>query len=325
MTSFITSIILASQVWNVPMPQVIEQRLYPVPTAVEVTVNDDSTLEESNQWRVAQGRLHIASRPLPSGDGSLPEIDARTAIVMDVQTRDILWQKNPDSRIPIASITKLANALTWHALYDGKLNSKIQFTAADKQTITGSKDLLLPVGSRMTVNDVLSATLVGSYNDAAQVLARSTGVSQEAFLQEMNRQAKVIGMRDTTFADVTGLSQENSATAYDVAVLAAETVRLSQLQEPLAAPEQKITVINEERDVYVQNTDALLQDADLTVLGGKTGYTNEAGYCFVAIVKEPTSGRRVAIAVLGAPSDEARFAETKTLAQWAFSQYSWPK
>lgn len=325
MTSFIASLILASNVAQVPVDQVLSQRLYVVPTAVEVTLNDEEKLQDTNELRIAQHRRDVARRPQVTGDQEFPTIAARSAIVMDVETGVTLWQKNPDSQIPIASITKLANVLTWQRLYDGEFDAKVAFTAADKRTIAGSKDLLLPEGNRLTVEDLLEATLVGSYNDAAQALARSTGRTREEFVDEMRVTAQRIGMRDTTFEDVTGLGERNMSTARDVALLASEAARRTRLQELMSQPSTEITVLPADYSVSIDNTDELLSDGALTVLGGKTGYTDEAGYCFVAIVEEPVSRRRVAIAVLGSGTEEGRFQDTKTLAQWAFGHFSWPQ
>lgn len=323
MTSFLTSLIIASNFLQMPVGEVADQGLYPVPTTIEVKANDTETIQNSNEWAVVKHRLATASRPYQKAVTAQPEVSARSAIVIDIDTQAILWQKNPDSRIPLASITKLATALTWSELYEGKLTKKHAFTQADKNTEPASKDLLLPVGEKMTVEDLLAATLVASYNDAAQALAATTQVSEGEFVDQMNRTARTLGMNHTTFADTTGLSEENTSSAHDAALLVAAIASEPDLQALLTQPEHKITVLGENRDIYVQNTDELLTDPEIQLLAGKTGYTEEAGYCFTAVAIDPTTQKRIAIAVLGTPSADARFTDTKKLINWTFNNYTW--
>lgn len=324
MMSFISSIVIASQLTGTAPADVIAQSQYVIPTVTQATVNDAQNLSPVFSWRVEKRKIAQGSHPRYVGEMNLqPTVTARSAIIIDVDTKDILWQKNPESRIPPASITKLMTALVWKDLFTLPQETLVTIEKKDQKTEVGSKDLLLPLGSMITAQDLFTTMLVGSYNDVTKTLVRSTGLSEDAFVDAMNQKARAIGLQHTVFADPTGLDSATISSAYDVALLAAIAQTHPDIAPILTSTQASISVKNPEMLLTIVTTDLLLEDPKYTILGGKTGYTQEAGYCFVAIIQNPETDRRIAIAVLGASDSESRFTDTVTLAQWAWDNYRW--
>lgn len=252
-----------------------------------------------------------------------PEVAAQSAIVMDAATQQIIWQKNPDDVVPIASITKLMTALVWfdHAPPDGLRH--VHTFAPEERTPEG-KELRLDVGEKLTTFDLLRTALVGSDNDAALALAHSTEIPEANFVAFMNAKAKVWNMRNTTFVDPTGIGERNVATVRDVALLVRAAFANDNIRIPTTMSEHLQETVETQELVRVRTTNKLLYDTDVDIRGGKTGFTQEAGYCVVVQAHLGRDNRDVIVVVLGAATDDARFAEAKKLIQWAEKYYDWP-
>lgn len=246
-----------------------------------------------------------AETPVP------PAVDAAAYLVVgDLDGRE-LAVRDPDERRPIASITKLMTALV--TLENASLDDVV--TVAPAAAGVGESSIFLRAGERMTVRDLVLATLVPSANDAATALALHVGKgSLERFVTLMNARARDLGMDETSFRNPHGLDQAGHlSTARDV-------VRL--LRAALAVPFIRRSATLETATIgggrVVESTDNLLGDVP-GIVGAKTGHTDGAGWSQVAMVRR--AGVQVVVALLGAPDEATRDAGLARLLEWGLSRY----
>lgn len=252
-----------------------------------------------------------AEAQLPDGAPRLQ--GAKAAIVMEASTGDVLLSVNAGDRRQIASTTKLMTVLV--ALGRTDLDDVFSATAYDPLPI--ESQIGLRPGERMSVRDLLRATLLPSANDAAAAVAVGTMGSTDAFVAEMNRRARSLGLRDTSFANPIGLDDPlNYSTARDLARLAATLRRNEFFRRTVDLPSatlrsgvRKRTVIN--RNTLVRRVDA--------IDGMKTGHTRRAGYVLVGSATR--DGVSVISVVLGEPSERARDADSLALLRYGLSRY----
>ncbi|MFP5362822.1 MAG: D-alanyl-D-alanine carboxypeptidase family protein [Thermoleophilia bacterium] len=238
---------------------------------------------------------------------------AKAAIVMEASTGDVLLARNADQRRQIASTTKLMTVLV--ALQRTDLDDI--FSAADYDALPIESQIGLRPGERMSVRDLLRATLLPSANDAAAAIAVGTMGSTEAFVAEMNRRARALDLDQTSFANPVGLDDEgNHSSARDLARLAIVLRRNEFFRRTVDLPAavlrsgaRKRTVVN--RNALVRRVDA--------VDGVKTGHTRRAGYVLVGSATR--DGVTVVSVVLGEPSERARDADSLALLRYGLSRY----
>lgn len=221
---------------------------------------------------------------------------------------DILAEHGSFVPLPIASLTKLMSAMV--ALdHHGDLDQE-QSILLEEFTIGGNLHIV-PGVEIVTVRDLLYASITGSANNAALALARSTGLSREEFVREMNRKAVALGLEHLSFADPTGLSPQNVGTAYEVARLAAVAFTdYPLIRDAASRGEYTIVTRNTKREHVLKNPNLLLRRSPGLLAGSKTGYLDEALYCLVLAQRTP-GGLLIAV-TLGHPSE--RGIERDTLA-----------
>ena len=236
-------------------------------------------------------------------------IPAKAVYVVD-EKGNVLLSKNSSQRLPIASITKLMTVLVFLEHNPG-WDTSITFTAAD-DTIPAK--YYLKAGDQITVKDAFYGTLVGSKNNAAKMLARSTGLTKEQFAQKMNEKAKALGMKDTTFVEPTGLNEKNISTAKDLTILAQEAYKQFAVLQAATTKKYGFTTLKYNTVISTKNSNALLGKVK-EVRAGKTGYTEEAGFSMVA--QGAQNDGTFTVALLGAPDDNTRFDVVGKLVQMA--------
>ncbi|MBN1585257.1 D-alanyl-D-alanine carboxypeptidase [Candidatus Uhrbacteria bacterium] len=249
------------------------------------------------------------------------ETDSRAVAVMDWESGRMLFSKNAEEPMPIASITKLMSALVF---LENEPDWGREMTIVREDDRVGDLPVIRP-GDRVTVENLFNLSLVSSSNDATVALARSTGMSQEEFAREMDRMGSRIGLAGHGFVEPTGLDSGNRATAADVARLVKRALSDERISKAVLSGSYEFETLDGDRR-RVWNTDQLL-DSFLTrspysFHGGKTGYISQAGYCFGAAASNG-SGNRVIAVVLGANTKESRFTEVKRLLWWAFDAWDW--
>jgi serine-type D-Ala-D-Ala carboxypeptidase (penicillin-binding protein 5/6) len=238
---------------------------------------------------------------------------AKAAIVMESTTGDVLLARNPGERRQIASATKLMTVLV--ALQRTDLDDVFSATGYDPPPI--ESQIGLRPGERMSVRDLLRATLLPSANDAAAAVAVGTMGSTEAFVAEMNRRAKALGLRDTSFANPIGLDDPvNYSSARDLARLAVALRRYEFFRRTVDLPSAVLRSGLRKRIVTNRNTLVRRVDA---VDGVKTGHTRRAGYVLVGSATR--DGVTVVSVVLGEPSERARDADSLALLRYGLSRY----
>jgi D-alanyl-D-alanine carboxypeptidase len=249
------------------------------------------------------------------------EISADKGAVLAPNDHYFLFTKNADEPQPIASITKLMTALVFLDNNPG-WDKEYKITAADK--VEGGR-LNLFLGDRVTLKDLFYTSLVASDNGATQALVHATRLSEADFVKKMNERAQALNLLKTHFADPVGLSENNVATAREVGLLAQAALSRPEIKAATTESTYRFTTLDG-RAKIIESTDYLLFDSaanSFQILGGKTGYTDKAGYCFVGWFKD-TGGQEFISVVLNSSDKNERFRESRKLVTWVLNSYNWP-
>ena len=242
-----------------------------------------------------------------------PKVHAYSAFVYDVDSGVVLFEKHADERRPAASLTKVLSSLT--ALSESPdLGREICIDPSQWPGWPGAHSYL-NTGTCMTGWDLLGAALVASDNRAAFAFASISGLPFSPFVSRMNDVAADLGMDQSSFVDPAGVGDNNLSTARDMsrAILAAS---LHPVLGPVAsAPSWDISETRRVHSRRLFSTNRMAAQENLEFLAAKTGYTDTARYCFSAVVRTE-SGRRVALAVLGAPNIRTRWADVRRIVDW---------
>jgi serine-type D-Ala-D-Ala carboxypeptidase (penicillin-binding protein 5/6) len=252
-----------------------------------------------------------------------PEVAAKAYLLIDVTANQVLASKDPDMPVEPASLTKLMTAyLVFDALKSRKMDLTQTLPVSERAWKMPGSRMFIDPKMRVPVEDLIKGMIVQSGNDATVALAEGVGGSVERFVQMMNDQAKVLGMRNSSYRNPEGLPEAgHTTTARDLAILAGRLVR--------DFPEY-VSYYGIKKYRYAGTPAAndsnrnLLLFRDPTVDGLKTGHTNAAGYCLVATAKRefPNVGpRRLLSIVLGANSENARANESQKLLNWGYTAF----
>ena len=245
------------------------------------------------------------------------ELTAKSAVLMDAGTGQILFEKNAHDPRAIASVTKVMTLLlVMEEIDKGTLSLDDTVTASANAAGMGGSDIWLKEGEQMTVDDLLKATVIMSANDAAVALGEKVSGSETAFVERMNERAGELGMKDTVFKNCCGLDEEGHvSSAYDVALMSRELLK----HEEIFA--YTTTWIDYVRDGATQlvNTNKLIRTYS-GITGLKTGTTSQAGSCMVATAER--DGLSLIAVVLGSDSTDLRFSEAAMLLDTGFAGWS---
>ena len=250
--------------------------------------------------------------------GGAPALAAKSWLLMDSDSGEVLASANPDEPLPPASLTKMMTSyLVEQALRSGKLKKDDLVTVSQTAWCRGSSTescMYLPLNGQATVIDILRGIIIQSGNDASKAIAEHMAGSEENFAKLMNAEAQRLGMKNTHFVNATGLPDpSHKASARDLAILARAIIRDSSEYYSLYA-ERDFTY----NKIKQGNRNALLY-TDPTVDGLKTGHTAEAGYCLVTSSKR--NGMRLISVILNTSSPQARADQSRTLLGWGFSNF----
>ena len=256
----------------------------------------------------------VLALPGVSAQGAQVAVTAPAAVLMEASTGQVLFEKGAHDRRACASITKVMTLLlTFEALEAGELSLDQELTASAHAASMGGSDIWLEEGERMTVDDLLKATVIMSANDAAVVLAEAVSGSEEAFVARMNERAGELGMEDTVFKNCNGLDEEGHLTsAYDVAVMSRALLTHEKIRD------YTLTWMDSVRNGETQlvNTNKLIRSYQ-GITGLKTGTTGQAGSCISATAQR--EGMELIAVVLGAESTDLRFQDAKALLDYGFA------
>jgi len=244
------------------------------------------------------------------------------AILLDMTTGRVLFEKNADVQMPPASMSKMMTVyMLFERLRDGSLSKDDTFTVSENAwrkggAKSGGSTMFLEPGKRVKLEDLLRGIIIQSGNDASVAIAEHIAGSEEAFADMMNQYAEVLGLTQSFFMNVSGLDTElyyNTMSARDLAILAQATIKRHVQFYPMYA-EREFTY----NGIRQPNRNTLLF-RDRNVDGMKTGWTDAAGYCLVASAER--DGMRLISVVMGTASEEARAIETQKLLTYGFRYY----
>lgn len=314
LNNFLIGAALIAQLTGLGLPAVLVEESFYIPPTYDAV--NDTVLEIEPSPRLP------LKDPLPEKTTESPgpeNIDARAAIAVDRDAGKILWQKNAEEPVPIASITKLMSALVFLDHNPGW--DHLHSMSHDENWLIGAR---LPAGEgeKFSTFDLFRTALVGSRNNAAQALAHSTEISDETYKQLMNEKAQMLGMFDSTFVEPTGLEEGNQASAQDLVKLAKAAFARDVILQPLQMDYHRMKRHDSDDDISIKNTNKLVTWGDENMIGGKTGYTDEAGFCLLSLNTDEW-GHEIIVAVLGVDDDNERFYETQDIVEWVYNNYNW--
>lgn len=240
------------------------------------------------------------------------ELAAGSALVIDLKTGQELYSSNPDLRLPVASVTKLMTAMV---VLDAKLplDEVLPITIRDTHEMQGVFSRVR-VGSEITRREMLHLALMSSENRAAASLAHHYPGGHGAFVMAMNAKAKALGMRNSHFVEPTGLSEQNVATARDLALMVKAANGYPLIGQFSTDSEATVAFRKPAYSLGFRNTNALVRKPDWDIGLSKTGFTNAAGRCLVMMTS--MNHRSVAFVVLGAFGKYTHMADANRLKRW---------
>ncbi|HEY0684099.1 MAG TPA: D-alanyl-D-alanine endopeptidase [Steroidobacter sp.] len=247
------------------------------------------------------------SQPLPAGK---PQTKSASVLVVDEGDATVLFAKQSQKVMPVASITKLMTALV---VLEGKqpLDEVVTIQQADRDGTKGNASRLA-VGAKLTRGELLHLALMSSENRAAQAVGRAYPGGLPAFIKAMNAKAKALGMKNSRFVDPTGLSNGNVATASDLVKLV-----VAASHEPLIekySTSEKLTVPVGRQLLEFRNTNSLTRKDDWDISVQKTGFTQDAGQCLV--MRATIQDRPTVIVLLNSFGKLTRVADARRIRRW---------
>lgn len=258
----------------------------------------------------------------------LPSVAAQGAVLVDGDTGRVLWGKNEQKPLTMASTTKIMTAIL--VLEEGNLDDMV--TVSQRAAKSPQVRMNLTAGEQVRQEDLLYAMMLKSYNDAAVALAEHIGGSVEAFCEKMTQKAKEIGAEDTVFGSPNGLDshlsfQEHHSTAKDMALIACYALKNPKFVEIINTPSVTLPMKGGEgKEYFITNQDRFLQEYE-GAMGVKTGFTNKAGQCFVGAAKrgDVTLVTTVLASGWGTEGKEQKWKDTKALMDYGFENYHMEK
>lgn len=246
-------------------------------------------------------------------------VNAKSAILVDVNTGTIIFEKNMNEKVSVASLTKMmSQLLILENIEKGTLKWDEVVKVSSNAAGYGGTQIYLQPGEEMTVKDLMKGISMASANDATVALAERIAGTEEAFVKMMMDKAKQLGLQNTNFVNPTGLDEENHySTAYDLSIIARELMKHEQIFEFSSLYEDYLRVDTPNK-FWLVNTNKLVrfyEGAD----GLKTGFTDNAKYCMAVTAKR--NGMRLLAIVLGEEVSKVRNAETTALLDYGFNLY----
>jgi D-alanyl-D-alanine endopeptidase (penicillin-binding protein 7) len=246
--------------------------------------------------------LHRTEDPL--------DLNSSVALVVDRETDQILFSKNPQAVLPIASITKLMTALV--VLEAGQsLDELVMISQDDVDTEKGSRSRLR-VGTQLSRAQMLHLALMSSENRAAHALGRHYPGGLPAFVRAMNEKASALGMAHTRFVEPTGLSSSNQSSAIDLSILVKASSRHELIRELSTSQDTQVPVGR--RQLEFRNSNSLVRQPHWDIVLQKTGYIAEAGRCVV--MQAQMAGRHVIMVLLDSAGRQSRVGDAERLRRW---------
>ncbi|KKQ67364.1 MAG: D-alanyl-D-alanine carboxypeptidase [Candidatus Daviesbacteria bacterium GW2011_GWA2_38_24] len=283
-----------------------------------ISVTESSFLVSSNSKGFNSSQVTEKSETkksvttIKSKDLPLPSFTASAVLAKDLQTGEILYEKNIHNKLAPASTTKIMTALV-AVEYFKPADVLIVYSEA----LVGGSTMGLNVGEQLSFRSLLYGMMLNSGNDAAFTIASNFPGGVEGFVSQMNKKVQDLKLRSTHFDNPAGFDSSNHfSSAADLSVISEEVIRNYQLARVVATKETSVSAWDKSTSHTLKNLNKLL--AEEGMLGIKTGFTEKAGESFVGLVER--NGRKVLTVVL---NSNDRFKETKDLIDWVYKNYSW--
>lgn len=281
--------------------------------AVTTTAQDLLTVYEVPKNNSEVAGVQKYNIPPVAGNIPAPLLSAKSILVKDLTTGTPLYYKDPQTRLPIASTTKIMTALVASEYFDQ--NSPL--VVGDSSTIGGAT-VGLKKGETLSFRSLLYGMLLNSGNDAAYAIAENYPGGVIGFVSAMNKKAAVLGLQNTHFENPAGFDNVNNfSSASDLSKITEEAINNPNLAKIFATKETEVISLDKKYKHELKNLNKLLTQVT-GVMGVKTGYTDLAKENLVTLIDR--EGRRVLIVILG--SDD-RFGETTNLISWTYSNFNW--
>lgn len=246
------------------------------------------------------------------------ELDCISAILMDAKTGTVLFEKNADQSLPLASVTKIMTLLLVMEEMDaGRLNPDDDVTTSEFAASMGGSQVYLKEGEVMSAEDMIKSVVIASANDAAVALAEHISGSEDVFVKKMNEKASVLGMKNTNFENTNGLDDtatRHYSSARDIAIMSRELIKYAYILKFSSTWMDSIR----NGEFGLTNTNRLVRFYP-GATGLKTGSTAKAKFCISATAER--NGMHLICVVMGAPSSDVRNSIATKLLNWGFSNY----
>ena len=268
--------------------------------------------------------LLIGTMPTVYGQEDALPLESKSAVLMDVGTGTVLYEKNSHEAMPPASVTKIMTLLLiYEAQENGQFGWEDSVQVSEHAASMGGSQVFLEPGEMQTAADLTKCIAIASANDAAVAMAEFVAGSEEAFVERMNEKAKELGMQDTHFENACGLDTNGHETsAYDIALMSRELMqRFPQIRDYTTTWQDTIThkTRKGESEFGLTNTNKLIKWYE-GATGLKTGSTGKALYCLSGTAER--NGLHLIGVVMAAPDFKLRFQETMKLLDYGFANYS---
>ena len=272
-------------------------------------------------WILVSFVLLLGLLPVTAKAADL-EVEARSALLMDVATGTVLYEQNAHEALAPASVTKVMTMLLiMEAIDSGKIGWSDTVTASEAAAAKGGSQVYLKVGETMSVEEMVKSIAVSSANDCACAMAEQLAGSESAFVEQMNSRAKELGMEDTHFVNCTGLDDAEDAaahrtSAYDIALMSRELLK----NHPDITKYTTIWMDTIRNGAFgLSNTNKMVRFYS-GCTGLKTGFTRGAGYCLSASAQR--EGLQLIAVVMGCETSQKRFAACKQMLDYGFANFA---
>lgn len=281
------------------------------------SINDN--LKEKKEGSLEEDNISQNSENDDSSNGIKLAENAKSAIMIEASTGKVIFEKNVDDKLPMASMTKMMTLLIiMENIENGNLKWDEKVTTSEHAASMGGSQIFLEVGEEMTVEELIKGICIGSGNDAAVAMAERIGGTEEEFVKMMNKKAKELGLKNTNFVNACGLDDDKHySSANDMAMIAKELVKYEKILEYTGTYEDYLRK-KTDKSFWLVNTNKLVRYYS-GVDGLKTGYTESAGYCITTTAKK--NNMRLITVVMGEPSSAVRNSETTIMLDYGFNTY----
>lgn len=259
-----------------------------------------------------------SNKAFAAGDEEI-KISSKSAVLVDYNSGTVIFQKNADERLPIASMTKLASlSVIFEFLNKGIIKESDLVTVSENAASVGGSSAFLDAGSKYKVSDLIKTIVIASANDSTVAMAEFIAGSEESFVLKMNKMASSLGLKDTNFTNSTGLPTENHYSTANDMVKIYKTVCDNALYKKDSKIWMEDFIHPSGRKTGLVNTNRLIKTFD-GIDGGKTGYTDKAKFCLTASATRGDT--RLIGVVIGAEDSKTRFSEMSKLFNYGFANY----